>query len=74
MLNDDSSKLIVTTEKDSVKFLAKGDIAQIIKERLYYTPIRMRFIDGDITELLERVERLCTKDKIDSYGYCSQVR
>ncbi len=51
--------VILTTEKDSVKFLANDEIPQIIKEKLYYTPIRMQFIDGEVEELLNEIERLC---------------
>lgn len=58
-LDTDTNRVIVTTEKDSVKFLANSDVPQIIKDRLYYTPIRMEFIDGDEGGLLKSIEKLC---------------
>ncbi len=55
-LKESPESVIVTTEKDSIKFLASENITQTIKERLYYTPIRMRFIDGEPTEMLNDIE------------------
>ncbi len=55
-LEEKPNSVIVTTEKDSIKFLASDDITQIIKERLYYTPIRIKFIDGEPTEMLTKIK------------------
>lgn len=62
LLNESPDTSIITTEKDSVKFLMNNDIPQIIKERLYYTPIRMSFIDEEPQQLLKEIEKLCKRE------------
>lgn len=60
-LAEDSELCIITTEKDSVKFLANKNIPHIIKERLYYTPLRMEFIAGDPAQIIKKIEELWSK-------------
>ncbi len=48
--------VILTTEKDSVKFAKNGNIPDVIKERLYYTPIKMAFLSGSAQKLIENIE------------------
>lgn len=44
LIDDDT--VIVTTEKDSVKFLTINGLSELIKSRMYYLPMSMEFIDG----------------------------
>ncbi len=60
-LEEDGSLRIITTEKDSVKFLSNNDIPQIIKQRLYYTQLRMQFIAGEESSIIKKIEELWSK-------------
>ncbi|MFR9650506.1 MAG: tetraacyldisaccharide 4'-kinase [Rikenellaceae bacterium] len=44
LIDDDT--VIVTTEKDSVKFLTISGLSELIRSRLYYLPMSMELIEG----------------------------
>ncbi len=56
LLESHPQALILTTEKDSVKFQKMTNLATEIKRRLYYTPIKMKFMTRSETELLNDLE------------------
>jgi tetraacyldisaccharide 4'-kinase len=43
---DGQNKLIITTEKDSVRFLQLSSFPEDIKDKLFYLPVRVEFSDG----------------------------
>ena len=44
---DDPNKIILTTEKDAVRFRALPFLDEAMKRMLYYIPVRISFIDDD---------------------------
>ncbi|MFR9620277.1 MAG: tetraacyldisaccharide 4'-kinase [Rikenellaceae bacterium] len=48
---------IITTEKDAIKFIANDNIPSFIKERIYYTPIKLHFEEGLKEQLLKNLEQ-----------------
>ncbi len=44
---DDPNKIILTTEKDAVRFRALPFLDEAMKRMLYYIPVRISFIDED---------------------------
>ncbi len=49
--------LILTTEKDRVKLLKNKALTEEVAAKIYYTPMKMRFITGSEGELLQNIER-----------------
>ncbi len=53
--------IVVMTEKDSVKFIHTDSLPKELRERLYYSPIKMHFLESGEQELIcdikQRVER-----------------
>jgi tetraacyldisaccharide 4'-kinase len=43
---DDDNKIIVTTEKDAVRFRALPDLTNKIKNMMYYLPVRVTFLNN----------------------------
>ncbi|MFI3303357.1 MAG: tetraacyldisaccharide 4'-kinase [Rikenellaceae bacterium] len=54
--------VIITTEKDGVKFLNNNNIPNTIKQKLYHSPIHMKFISGSKSELLKSIDSYVRKD------------
>ncbi len=49
--------VIVTTEKDAVKLANSNRIPAAVRERLYYLPINISFIEDSETDLLNKLEK-----------------
>jgi tetraacyldisaccharide 4'-kinase len=47
--------IIITTEKDAVKLMGSSKIPQRVKERLYYTPIKITFNESSGWEFLSKL-------------------
>lgn len=62
LLEKHPESVIVTTEKDSVKFLFNNILPISIKSKLYYSPIRMKFISESEEELLQKIDAYVRKD------------
>lgn len=56
------SAVIITTEKDGIKFLTNNNIANTISSKIYYSPIKMQFIKGSQGELLTKIENYVKKN------------
>ncbi|MFI3328180.1 MAG: tetraacyldisaccharide 4'-kinase [Rikenellaceae bacterium] len=61
-LNQHPNATLLMTEKDSVKLRKLEHLPAAIKERAYYSPIKMKFICGDAKELIAEVEKRLKKD------------
>ena len=48
---------IVTTEKDAVKLGGRDRVPRAVRERLYYIPINISFIEDSATDLLQKLEQ-----------------
>ena len=42
---DDHKKIIVTTEKDAMRFKDMDDLPEEFKNRLYYLPVKVQFLE-----------------------------
>ncbi|MEG2023487.1 MAG: tetraacyldisaccharide 4'-kinase [Alistipes sp.] len=49
--------VIVTTEKDAVKLTNRDKIPPEIRQKLYYIPINISFIEDSATDLLQKLEQ-----------------
>ena len=47
---------IVTTEKDAVKLRRSRKVPAVVRERLYYMPIDISFIEDSATDFLQKIE------------------
>ncbi len=55
-LQSNRHSVIITTEKDAIKFAANSNMPTLIKERIYYTPIKLKFEEGMKSQLLTNLE------------------
>lgn len=56
LLEKRPQSVIITTEKDSVKFMANNNLPTSIKSKIYLSPIRMKFISRSEEELLQTID------------------
>ena len=49
--------VIMTTEKDAVKLTRSSKIPTIIKQKIYYIPINISFIEDSATDFLQKLEK-----------------
>jgi tetraacyldisaccharide 4'-kinase len=56
-------KIVVTTEKDAVKWREMKETDQQLKRFLYYVPVEVKFIDGDIRKFNRDIMDYVGKDK-----------
>lgn len=57
LLAEHPSARIITTEKDAVKIRNSAKIRSALKERLYYIPIEMEYIEESDKDFLENLEK-----------------
>ncbi len=62
LLDKHPQSVIITTEKDGVKFLYDNTLPMSIKSKLYHSPIRMKFISQSEEELLQKIDEYVKKD------------
>ncbi|MFI3289028.1 MAG: tetraacyldisaccharide 4'-kinase [Rikenellaceae bacterium] len=55
-LNRHPNSVIITTEKDAIKFLMDESVPQQLRKKIYYTPIKMKFIIDSEEELLKNID------------------
>ncbi len=55
-LKSHPNAVIITTEKDSIKFLMSESIPKQLREKIYYTPIKMKFIVDSKIDLLKNID------------------
>ncbi len=55
-LRHNHHSVVITTEKDAIKFIANSNMPTFIKERIYYTPIKLEFEEGLQEKLLTKLE------------------
>ncbi len=56
LLKHHHHSVVITTEKDAIKFVANSFMPTFIKERIYYTPIKLEFEKGLKEQLLTNLE------------------
>ncbi len=56
LLDKYPNAVIVTTEKDAIKFLAERSIPTKLRKKIYYTPIEMKFVVDSKEELLNNLD------------------
>ena len=57
MLDQYPSAYIVTTEKDAVKIFASRKVSDRLRDRLYYVPVRMTYIEESDKDFLQKLEK-----------------
>ena len=57
------AKIIVTTEKDAVRFRDRTDIPDEIRENLYYLPVTIRFTENEESSFDQRIINYVGKNK-----------
>ena len=62
---EQSDKIVVTTEKDSVRLKEFTIIADPLRELIYFLPVRVRFIENEET-FIKRVKEYAGKNNRDS--------
>ncbi|MGI6074498.1 MAG: tetraacyldisaccharide 4'-kinase [Fermentimonas sp.] len=43
---DDDNKIVITTEKDAMRFMELSDLPEDLKKILYYIPVKIKFIES----------------------------
>lgn len=56
ILSEYPNAVIVTTEKDAIKFLSDNNIPDEVREKLYYSPIKVEFIVDSKEDLLKNID------------------
>lgn len=56
ILNKHPEAIIITTEKDSTKFVMNDSVPKELRSRIYYSPITMKFIVDSKEELLKSLD------------------
>jgi tetraacyldisaccharide 4'-kinase len=59
----ETTRLIITTEKDAVKIRNLPDIDNILKDFIYYIPVKIKFADGKQKEFEQRIFEYVAKNK-----------
>ncbi len=62
LLDKHPQSVIITTEKDGVKFMMNNTLPASIKSKIYVSPIRMKFISQPEEELLQKIDNYVRKD------------
>jgi len=60
---ENESKIIITTEKDAVRFLDMQYIDEHIQQNLYFVPLEIGFLNNDKTDFDKHILKFITKDK-----------
>ncbi len=55
LIAQDQDIVVITTEKDSVKFLTIDNLSELIRSRLYYLPMSMEFISHSPDEFIDYI-------------------
>ncbi len=58
-----NEKMIITTEKDSVKLRNKTGLASVIKEKMYYLPVEVTFLAKKEEEFDRNIKNYVAKNK-----------
>ncbi|MFI3277950.1 MAG: tetraacyldisaccharide 4'-kinase [Rikenellaceae bacterium] len=56
IIKKNPSSIIITTEKDAVKLMCSQKISQLLRERLFYVPINISFIDESRADFLQKLK------------------
>ncbi|MGD2034892.1 MAG: tetraacyldisaccharide 4'-kinase [Bacteroidales bacterium] len=59
----EKDKLIITTEKDAIKIGKLTDVDDAIKERMYYLPVKVKFLHGKQKEFDTHIINYVAKNK-----------
>ena len=57
MLDQHPDAYIVTTEKDAVKIFGSRKVSERLRDRLYYVPVRMTYIEESDKDFLQNLEK-----------------
>ena len=63
---EEDEKLIFTTEKDAVRFRKFTDIDAPIRERMYYVPLGIEFLNEDTDNFNNQIRNYVRDNKRDS--------
>ncbi|MBN1596787.1 MAG: tetraacyldisaccharide 4'-kinase [Bacteroidales bacterium] len=60
-------KIIITTEKDAVKLKKFKDMDRFVRERIFYLPVKVRFLDNKKAEFDKHITNYVKKNKRIGY-------
>jgi tetraacyldisaccharide 4'-kinase len=66
---DHDKKIIITTEKDAMRFQSMSGIKNSLKENMYYIPIGIEFLDDEGDDFNNQIISYVRKNKRDSILY-----
>ncbi len=66
---ENQEKVILTTEKDAVRFAEMQDIPEEIKKNMYYIPIRVKFLNDRTSDFNKQIIEYVRKNKKHSFLY-----
>ena len=66
---DHEKKIIITTEKDAMRFQTMSDIKDVLKKNMYYIPIGIEFLDEEGDRFNNQIISYVRKNKRDSILY-----
>jgi len=66
---DHDKKIIITTEKDAMRFQSLKDIKDTLKKNMYYIPVGVQFLDDEGESFNNQIISYVRKNKRDSILY-----